>query len=303
MKVLTVFYTLILLFLVPLTVFGDLESEGPPSCESSFNGNLLERSKPNIIEKYKWVDLDSMYPKFKKTEVKPAKIFGKVTVEQATTGTGVVGVKAEGDVTGPNFEMKIGPEFKTNSITLLDYLVPFTDDPGGAVTKKSAKSKKNTEEEGTYTLNGYGEVIAVSGGGGLSYKGTGFRISGSVTFSSSPTAEAQTLDVTVKQDYPKAYTCEHRNCDVKLPSPDHHLVTCGIKFPNHHGGVGICRAKYYVCQGNCLLASSGSGSGVLLANGGCTPASNGGNPPVWWQSACLKWWLYTDINACRLFTT
>ncbi|MDE0483763.1 MAG: hypothetical protein OXI67_14370, partial [Candidatus Poribacteria bacterium] len=278
MKVLTVFYTLIFLLLAPLNVFSDLSSNGPPTCESSFNGNWFEgSSKPKIIEKYKWVDLDSMSPKLKKTDVKPASIFGKVKTSQSTYGTGVVGVKAVGTVTGPtNFQMEIGPEFEINSITLLDYLL---GDAWSDTTKKSATSKKNTKVKGTYTLNGSGEVIAVSGGGGITVEGSGFRSSGTVTFSFYPTAEAKTLDVKVEQDKPKVYTCEHPDCDVELPSRDHHLITCGVNFTNHHGGVGTCKAKYYVCQSNCLLHpdtdDDGDSSASLSPSGGSYTASAG----------------------------
>jgi len=280
MKVLTVFYTLIFLLLVPLTVFSDLESSGPPTCESSFNGNLFEgSSKSKIIEKYKWIDLDSMSPKLKKTDVKPASIFGKVTTSQSTRGTGVIGVKTVGNVTGPtNFAMEIGPEFKINSITWFDYI--WGDgDAWSDTTKKSATSKKNTQVKGTYTLNGSGEVIAVSGGGGITAFGHGFRTSGTVEFHFFPTAEAKTLEVKVEQDKPKVYTCGHPDCDVELPSSDHHLITCGKEFTNHHGGVGTCKAKYYVCQSNCLLHpdtdDDGDSSASLSPSNGSYTASAG----------------------------
>ncbi len=282
MKVLTVFYTLILGLLVPLTVFSDLASYGVPTCESSFDGNWFEgSSKPKIIEKYKWIDLDSMYPKLKKTEVKPASIFGKVKTSQSTYGTGVVGVKAVGNVTGPNFEMEIGPEFNINAITLLDYL---TGDAWYDTTKKSATAKKDTDVKGTYTLNGSGEVIAVSGGGGITVNGTGFRTSGTVSFSFSPTAEAKTLDVEVEQDKPNVYTCQHQDCDVELPSSDHHLITCGKNITNHHGGVGTCKVKYYICQSNCLIHADTDDDTASTPDPPSTPSYHACGVHEDWQS-------------------
>ena len=275
MRILTVFLALNLLFSVALMVFG-LESTGVPSCESSFDGGWFEGSSDSTItEKWEWKNLGAMYPSLGKSdeEVDPASIFGKVTTSQGTEGEGVVGLRVQGNVSGPGFAMKIGPGFEIRSITLLNVLPRIL----GTTTSKSVKSKQSTSTVGAYTLNGSGSVVAVSGGGGLSVLDTGFQTSGTVTFSFSPTAATKVLNVTVDKDLPKAYECGHQGCEAALPSKDYHLVTCGADIINHHGGIGHCREKYYICQGSCLLAGShvsGSGGGS-----GTSPSEPTDNTP------------------------
>lgn len=71
-----------------------LESNGEATCFGSFDGGIFEGSDDTITQMWVWKGSDTYYPWIEKSNVKAANIFGKVTTEQETLGTGTVGVTA-----------------------------------------------------------------------------------------------------------------------------------------------------------------------------------------------------------------
>ena len=271
MKTFAAFFAMMLVLLTaPVFAF---ESTGEASCYGNFSGSWFwQRSDSTITEKWEWKNLGSMYPTLGRSgDVDPGKVFGRVTTSQSTFGRGNVGVSADGSVSGPEYSLELGFEFKIRSV-------------GGITgtwdsTQKSTTGSKSTTTAGSYTMSGTGEVIGVSGAGGITVEGTGFKGHGAISFSSSPPfQDPGTLSVTIEKDLPKAYECSHSSCEAALPSRDYHLVTCGKNIVNHHGSIGTCKEKYYICQNDCInthVPPSGSGSGSRSS----TPSTPTDNTP------------------------
>ena len=182
MKIFAAFFTMMLVLLAaPVFAF---ESTGEASCYGNFSGSWFwQGSDSTITEKWEWKNLGSMYPyRGKSSDVDPAKVFGRVTTSQSTFGRGNVGVSANGSVSGPEYSLDLGFEFKIRAV-------------GGITgtwdsTQKSTTGSKSTTTAGSYTMSGTGQSIGVSGGGGITVEGTGFKGHGAISFSSSPPFEA-----------------------------------------------------------------------------------------------------------------
>ncbi len=246
MKTFALFFQFLTLTLVLMAspVFA-FTSNGEATCTGYWDGDVFwNKSDPTITEYWEWKALDTIEPYIGASDRKdPAKIFGRVTTSQSTSGFGIVGVTANGDVSGPgNFALALGFEWHARGVGFNMF---------GDVTSKSTTGSESTTTEGSYTLSGTGEVMGVKGAGGITIAGYGLRGSGAITIHTTPTFSAPSaLVVTTEQDIPKAYECAHENCEVALPDKHHHRVTCKEKVYFALGSVVKvdCNHKYYKCQ-------------------------------------------------------
>ena len=234
---------IVVLMMTFLHVTVALRSTGR-DCSGTFFGSIWNfegKSDTDIIERFEWTDTHTQNPRIVSVGYEDATIWGKVEAYQKTWGYGTVGVMPSGSVSGPDFSMPLPEEFDIHGV-------------GGIIgdadtTRMKTKESKDAEEPGTYTLTGSAEIMAVTGGGGIKWQGTGLSGSGTIAFQITETAEPQTHTLSVKPKYPKSYECAHDNCEVALPDKQHHRVICQEdRWLTGTNRRTTCRREYYRCQ-------------------------------------------------------